>query len=68
VTLPGHSDQVVCLAFSPDGALRRVGARNGAILLHCVNVDTLVAAVEAAVPRRLTDDEAAEQLPGSGLA
>jgi hypothetical protein len=35
---------------------------------HCVNVDTLVAAVEAAVPRRLTDDEAAEHLPGSGLA
>ena len=44
------------------------GARNGAILLHCVNVDTLVAAVEAAVPRRLTDEEAAEHLPGSGLA
>ena len=68
VTLPGHSDQVVCLAFSPDGRYIASGARNGTILLHPVNVDTLVAAAEAAVPRRLTAEEAAAHLPGSGLA
>jgi WD40 repeat protein len=67
VLLPGHSDQLVSLAFSPNGHYLASGARNGAILLHHLNLETLVAATQAAVPRRLTDDEVAKYLPGSGL-
>jgi WD40 repeat protein len=66
VTLPGHADQVTCLAFSPDGARLASGARDGAILLHHVSIDALLTLAEKAIPRTLSEEEAARYAAAEG--